>query len=1041
MAIKPYKYPEYEPYKTITTPKKPENEVGGWYQSYDETESTLYELKQYFYENIKKTREEAAKLAIIPSGNDTLFDEALGGTWDSGTELPLLIYEVANASEDSKHKYLANIALETSRGVSGNYVLDELDISKVCLQEIDNLLEFVQTQPTQNNVLLTEINALVYALENVSANIIASKNYSSISDNYFKQAASETEESKKSAIIQKEVHEKLSKINTILTSKKRDLVELYNTSDSFYKNKISSLNTGHPEDNKIAGEALVSRGQLLADSTRNMLQVISTGYSLIDTWNKKSESSGISAPKVVESAYITSTPQNTAAAARALNNFQPVFTGSFSDAGQLFFRKQGYTAEDAIALVEMLNTLPEVNTYISAGIINVRANPEFVDALIQEINNLPANSTLISGGMIALVGKTLDEFQTEIEDAVTVEGLVNALNTLDGRNSTVLLPGVIGLSSDVDTMGEAIIGSINDTEGGETFLSGGVILAVGSNTLKMKAQEWDDGIESLQGNITSLFSADTDTGDLLSYFGITDTTLIHGSKIMTGGVLADTVLTGLAPVGSITQAQVSVGHEPIIISLEHTYYLREMRTVGSGSTPEGIVWPDDAEYFNYKLRVAPSYDTINDEAEWSYVRGGDDENWARINKSDLVDINGDPISVPSVFLLEGNNVQYLEFTFGGFYTGENAYQDLESLDTYLQVYGATTIIDGGSISTKNLSAINTKTGQLEIDDEGFIRSGKETALDNTAGFFLGYEDDTFKFALGTGYASILFDGATLSIGRGIDLGGLSPTKMIDGESTGFFSDSQPTVTDDGIKYGDYWIKSDYNRYYAYREFVLAKSPLAYWPFDDDDADVITNNGFLDLLEDRAAVMSDAIDRSYSSALPYGRSVYGNETSKNTLACSDVGTLNPDSAMTISFWFKGRNDFYAQYQDICRKYTSGGTEGWIIETMDAPGGAGRLRLNICQSSSWSNANSAYTSVSVLDGMWHHILFSVKSGTDESFCCVDGGTPNLATYGTGTLAFGDVDANLVLLYSITDGLTSILDVMTSAASMHTPSIVIS
>lgn len=717
--IEPYKFPEYKPYRTLGPPVEDKAKQNDYKLTYDGLLERVYDCRVRLEDAIHDVREQTSNKSLINVGRDELLTKSLSDVWDQGTELPLLIYEVAAGSADAKHQYLADIALEASRGVSGDYCLDALDLYKTCLKECQNIENYIDTMP-QNSSLVVPFENVIESIEFALALAANVNNYSNIADSYFSSSSKE-DPIEKSTGIQKEVHTKLSQVNGTIASKKKDIIEIFTTSDTFYKEKLVSLAGDTRSDNSISSKLLNDRSTLIRSSAKTFLQAITAGNSLRDTWNKHSEASGYTPKDIVQSAYVDETPQNRSTAAKALESFKKVIASPLESADGLFIRKEGYTKEDAVAIVEMLNNLPDNYTFIRPGIISVRAEYDFVQSLIEEINNMPDGSTMISGGVIILTGgSTLQEAidNGEIgagEGYNTAQEVIDALNGDEHTGLTVLLPGIIGLSAS-DEIREAIVSSLNQIEGDATLLSSGTVVFAGGSTLTEKGEVWDGIIGDIEAQ----------TG-LLSYFGITDTTLIDGSKVMTGGVLVDYLLSGLTPVAThdFSECIVVDGYQIITVNASGSLRIREMRSWVSDIPNENyFTWPaqclKDTGYIQYKIQVSPLATPDWDEAP--YIRGTS-TTWARVYRETYEDNDGNEKDIPLVFVLEGSYARYLKFTFGGFYNDTDFVN--ECLSTTFKVYGASAYIDGGVIMGSTLLLTS-----LAEDDYGLITD----ALDSIVNF-------------------------------------------------------------------------------------------------------------------------------------------------------------------------------------------------------------------------------------------------------------------------------------------------------------------
>jgi hypothetical protein len=249
-------------------------------------------------------------------------------------------------------------------------------------------------------------------------------------------------------------------------------------------------------------------------------------------------------------------------------------------------------------------------------------------------------------------------------------------------------------------------------------------------------------------NIDDLLTWQTSTNGLLSYFGITNATLIDGSKIYTGGVMLDTLLSGLSEVGS----------SPFSYSITHgagNYYtfpladvrrIRELRT--HSASYNYYTWPGTADYINYKIAI--SVDNTN----WQYIRGTAGV-WEKLYREQFVDQGGVTRETPMVFILDGSDARYIRLYFDDFYTAANAALHTD-LSGHQHIYGALAWIDGGHIHAKSITvggldqAIqdtiqnfdnrNDQDGSTPVQP-AFIRATADSTLnsDGTVSITLGWD--------------------------------------------------------------------------------------------------------------------------------------------------------------------------------------------------------------------------------------------------------------------------------------------------------------
>jgi hypothetical protein len=581
---KEYKKPEYKPYPG-SAPTPGGAEIDGdppFVPTKVHVTDTLLEAIDLLEQSILRVKEDIAGQSLINTGRDETLSMVLGDIWDTGTEIPLAIYEKASVSENSKHLYLAETALKANRSITGNYSLDLLDIANMVLAEAKAMLAWAEKEGSIKSSLVMEtafeFSETLYYVYQLAFTL---RQHAPVSTNAFTAAQNENDPVKRSAGIQKALHQGIDKLATVISQQKSTIKQLADSSVSFYGERIAQLDTGYPPESATANKLLKQRQSLLLDAATNVFQAINAGDGLREAWQREIETSRITADNIVHQAYVSYRPSNMATGALALDQWRAVTSPILGDGSQLFVRKQSYDREDADAIVGMLNSLPENSTLISGGIISVRG------------------------------GRSLEDTISELEDF------------------------------------------------------GGI-------------------------------------GDTLSWFGITDTTLIHGSKILTSGILIDTLLSGLSAIGNIEQATLAYGQN-LVITLPASLRLREIRSVDTLGEPTPLIWPNfSASYIDYKIEVSP------DGTEWAYARG-DATHWAAFVRTQYTNRDGTSVDTPLVLVMEGNHAKYIRLTFGGFYDGDDNLITA-NLACNLQVYGAAAYIDGGNLFAKSIAL-----GNLEYD--------------------------------------------------------------------------------------------------------------------------------------------------------------------------------------------------------------------------------------------------------------------------------------------------------------------------------------
>lgn len=722
---KDFQHPEYKPYPGSAPVDNPyESRIDtGYIPTKSELIKDLLELIDLLDQDILAAELKISSQAIINTGRDETLNQVISDVWDTGIEIPLGLYEKASISENAKHRYLAQTALRTSRSVSGDYSLDMIDLFRMAKVEASALLSWLQKSGSvRGDDLTVPICDVAVAVRFVHILGVEERKHNAVDTSTMTAAVHATDAAERSAAIQKSLHLGIEKLSEVIEQHKSTWSQISSSSDSFYNDKVEALDTGYPPDTSNLSTVLTQRAALIRDATANLLQAINTGDALKEAWEIESSTSKVTVDRIAQQAYVTYSPKNKGSAAKALDSFTPIISSALSDGYELFVRKQGYTLEDSQAIVNIINNLPDTSTYIRAGVIAIRTETEFVDNLLQQINDMPSGTTLISGGMISLTGKTLAEFQEEVEAGVfagerDVQTLVDTLNELDGRSATVLLPGVIGLSGEADIR-EAIIGCINGVVGGATLIGPGTILISGDETLADRYPDWDATTDDF-----------ADTLETLSWFGITDTTLIDGSKIMTSGVLVDYLLSGMTILGTYHEIALTLYDVSNVMELSDTTQLvREARSVDTDNTVVSLLWPTaSCDHLHYKLET--SIDGVN----WEYARG-DESTWAQFNRASLTDKNGNSIDSPLVLILEGNYIRYARITFGGFQEADHSAVE-GSLFCNLLFYGAKAYIDGGNIFANSIQLASLPASVNDTVENFSDRNDRNPNIPNAPAFF------------------------------------------------------------------------------------------------------------------------------------------------------------------------------------------------------------------------------------------------------------------------------------------------------------------
>lgn len=123
-------------------------------------------------------------------------------------------------------------------------------------------------------------------------------------------------------------------------------------------------------------------------------------------------------------------------------------------------------------------------------------------------------------------------------------------------------------------------------------------------------------------------------------------------------------------------------------------------------------------------------------------------------------------------------------------------------------------IAAGSITATQLTGTNLSAlyadlgtitaGNITLDSSGFIRSsGKDNYADTTAGFWLGYDTDAYKFNIGNSANWLKWTGSALQIKGRLNIGdGTSEDIYFEDSAIRMYDDLDGTKKKIGWKYGD-----------------------------------------------------------------------------------------------------------------------------------------------------------------------------------------------------------------------------------------------
>lgn len=201
---------------------------------------------------------------------------------------------------------------------------------------------------------------------------------------------------------------------------------------------------------------------------------------------------------------------------------------------------------------------------------------------------------------------------------------------------------------------------------------------------------------------------------------------------------------------------------------------------------------------------------------------------------------------------------------------------------------------------------------------------------------------------------------------------------------------------------------------GYREVVKSQEPLGYWPLNE------TSGNAKELTSGWTATWGDGVTHAaVKSALPSNMAPRGNGDS-GSIYCPSATAPNPETDMTISFWFKSFNTD-ALYSSLASKRSgsSGSYLGWNFQSLNEAGGAGRIYLRLDTNyggvgGDGQNQSLLASASNVKDGNWHHVVITIEDlgGTEPSGAgkfYVDGVLEDTCTYYMGD-GFGAASANL-------------------------------
>jgi fibronectin type 3 domain-containing protein len=300
---------------------------------------------------------------------------------------------------------------------------------------------------------------------------------------------------------------------------------------------------------------------------------------------------------------------------------------------------------------------------------------------------------------------------------MTAEDIVEELNALP-ETSTYIRAGIIAVRAEWSFVNE-LIEQLNNLPANSTLISGGAIILTGNKTVEEFYQEWAASSgQSGSGSVDP---------DLLSWFGLTNSTIINGDVVYTSDAFLDRIFAGVEVVGS-GAANLS-NLESIILSVADgsTQFIREIRSASTSG-----IWPDEADALYYKIES--SLDGTN----WNYIKGSSTE-YSTLPRSSFVDYEGISryLDIPICIVIEGNQASKIRLTFGGFIDEDDVSVAGNLIDTF-KIYGTKSYIDGGTIladtillgsfyapepSGGTLTVTGNADGSISITPTGYVDNG------------------------------------------------------------------------------------------------------------------------------------------------------------------------------------------------------------------------------------------------------------------------------------------------------------------------------
>ncbi|MDZ7618540.1 MAG: LamG domain-containing protein [Patescibacteria group bacterium] len=169
--------------------------------------------------------------------------------------------------------------------------------------------------------------------------------------------------------------------------------------------------------------------------------------------------------------------------------------------------------------------------------------------------------------------------------------------------------------------------------------------------------------------------------------------------------------------------------------------------------------------------------------------------------------------------------------------------------------------------------------------------------------------------------------------------------------------------------------------------------IGYWNFDASNATDLSGLGNTGTVGSNVVFTTDT---PFGTGRAGGTGTGGGATRVVTIADStSLRTIGNEFA--ISFWIKGSTANNANWVRMFQKGTEGnGDRSWLINRYDNTDDV-NIRVDTVGTGGVHNQNRANGGTAVLDGQWHHVLYTINNGQYVEY--VDGQVSMSGTYSHG------------------------------------------